>query len=163
MWSPLRHSSIQHRPFIAISAFICILAGTSCHRTDRATTEFLHAAGNGDLAKTRMLLGSHPDLVSSRDRKGFTALHYAASYGYREIAELLVAKNADVNAKTSNGDTPLHYAAAYGFKDMAKLLLANGADIMPGIGIAPVARPCLTQPEVVAWKKPSCCWPPRPV
>ena len=34
-------------------------------------------------------------------------MHYAASYGHKEIIELLIAKGADVNAKNNFEDTPL--------------------------------------------------------
>jgi ankyrin repeat protein len=102
----------------------------------RGRHEILRAAGNGDLANARRLLNHNPNLAFSKNGEGFTALHYAASYGYREIAELLLAKNADVNAKTGKGNTPLHYAASYGHKDTAELLLSNKAnvDAQDGIG-----------------------------
>jgi ankyrin repeat protein len=45
------------------------------------------------------LLTRKPNVILSKNREGFTALHYAASYDYLEMAELPVAKNADVNAK----------------------------------------------------------------
>ena len=40
-----------------------------------------------------------------------TPLHAAAVEGYKEIAELLIAKGADVNAKDDDGATPLDLAA----------------------------------------------------
>jgi hypothetical protein len=55
-------------------------------------------------------------------------LHSAAGGGHEEVAELLLAKGADVNAKNNDGFTPLHSAAAQGHKDVAELLLAKGAD-----------------------------------
>ena len=45
------------------------------------------------------------------------------------VAELLVAKKAEVNAKDDKGDTPLHSAAKYDHKDVAEFLLANKADV----------------------------------
>ena len=42
-----------------------------------------------------------------------TPLHYAAIKGHKEIAELLIAADADMNAKDNYGDygkTPLDYA-----------------------------------------------------
>ena len=51
----------------------------------------LRAAGDGDLEETRLLLRHNPNLVFAKSKEGFTALHYAASHGYVEIAKLLLA------------------------------------------------------------------------
>jgi len=40
--------------------------------------------------------------VNAKDEDGMTPLHWAASQGHKDIAELLIAKGADVNAKTSH-------------------------------------------------------------
>ena len=57
-------------------------------------------------------------------------LHYAASEGQNEIAELLIAEGADVNAKNDKTvGYPLHFAAAFGHKEIAELLIAEGADV----------------------------------
>jgi len=61
---------------------------------------------------------------------GFTPLHYAAWNGHKEVAELLIAKGADVNAKVAIwGRTPLHFAAWNGHKEVAELLIENGAEV----------------------------------
>jgi len=77
------------------------------------------AAANGDLA------GVGAD-VNAKEEDGWTPLHYAVYEGYKEIAELLIAKGADVNAKEEDGWTPLHDAAT---KEIAELLIDNGADV----------------------------------
>ena len=46
------------------------------------------------------------------DESGHTPLYAAAIDGHREIAELLIAKGADVNAKDSIGMTALDWALA---------------------------------------------------
>jgi len=55
-----------------------------------------------------------------------TPLHAAAIRNHKEIAQLLIAKGADVNAKNKYGGTPLHYAAT---KEIAELLIAKGANV----------------------------------
>jgi ankyrin repeat protein len=76
--------------------------------------------------------------VNAKAFSGWTALHYAAMYGRKEIAELLITKGADVNGKLDVPDmTPLHFAArgdndatyAVGHKEVAELLIAAGADV----------------------------------
>ncbi|GHU16644.1 hypothetical protein FACS189472_02140 [Alphaproteobacteria bacterium] len=66
------------------------------------------------------------NLISSRND---TPLHFAAQSGQTEIAELLLARGADVNASGLLDYTPLHLAAYYGEYNIVKLLLDNGADI----------------------------------
>src|ERR1022692_742771 len=90
------------------------------------------AATSGDLGKVKALLKGNPDLI---DKSGMTPLHWAASRGHKDVAELLLANKADVNARNTGptrlniGMTPLHYAAGSGHKAVVELLVANGADV----------------------------------
>jgi ankyrin repeat protein len=90
------------------------------------------------LESAKALLKENPDLVSYKDNYGGTALHRASEYGLKDLAEFLLANQADVNAKTKGGHTPLHYTAGYGQRDLgagrnradfAELLLSNHADV----------------------------------
>jgi len=99
-------------------------------------------ANDGLLALHRALLGGHKDVVtallSQSDGKqpdvnatrpgGETALHDAAKAGYNEIAELLIAKGADVNAKNAHGETPEQLALARDPPGTVRLLRAKGAE-----------------------------------
>ena len=50
--------------------------------------------------------------------------------GHKEVAELLIAKGAEVDAKDDwPGATGLHYAAENGHKEVAEVLIAKGADL----------------------------------
>ena len=91
--------------------------------------EIHDAARSGDLQKVQELLDKDPSLVGSRDDLSWTPLHYAAAYGYRGLAQLLLAKKADVNARDDLGGTPLHLAAVNGNKGMVELLLESKADV----------------------------------
>jgi ankyrin repeat protein len=134
------HSTLCFRATVLLLVAVLIIIGAACHKADPDVVEILRAAGNGNLAKARLLLDRNPSLVFGKNKHGLTALHYSASYGYMQIAELLLAKNADVNAKTDKGATPLHYAATYGYGDVAQLLISNKADlnVRDGIGRTPL-------------------------
>ena len=58
-----------------------------------------------------------------------TSLHSAARQGHKEIAEHLIANNANVNWKNRGGTAPLHQAAGGGHEEIVKLLITNGADV----------------------------------
>jgi len=91
--------------------------------------EIHDAAEKGDLEKVKALLKDNPDFGFSKDTNNWTALHYAAMKGHKDVAELLLANKADVNATDKHGFTPLHGAAFSGQKDMVELLLANKAEV----------------------------------
>ena len=91
--------------------------------------EIHEAAGAGDLAKVKALLKDNPNLVFSKDNNDETPLHWAASRGHKNVAELLLANKAGVDARDNHGQTPLHAAAIGGHKDLAELLLASKAEV----------------------------------
>ena len=65
--------------------------------------------------------------ISANSRiENLNLLHFAGS---KEVAELLIAKGADVKAKDTFGFTPLHFAVAFDRIKLAKMLIAKGADI----------------------------------
>jgi ankyrin repeat protein len=53
-------------------------------------------------------------------------LQFAAGRGLKDVAELLLAKGADVNAKDSYGGTPLKLADSNGHAGLAELLRQRG-------------------------------------
>lgn len=86
------------------------------------------AATRGDLQSVDALISANPDMVFSIDNEGDTALHCAAFAGKREVAELLLARNAQIDAKDSDGLTALHAAVRNGHQNVVELLLARNAD-----------------------------------
>ena len=93
------------------------------------TGYFHDAVREGEFKKIWILLKIRPGLASTKDEYGLTPLHLAASYGHKNVAELLLASNAEVNAVDGYGLTPLHRAASNSHGDIVELLLANKADV----------------------------------
>jgi ankyrin repeat protein len=58
-------------------------------------------------------------------------LHWAVAAlgGERELAELLIAKGANIDAADRKGKTPLSHAAYSGYKELAELLISKGANV----------------------------------
>lgn len=92
----------------------------------KASAAVHDAAANGDLAKVQVLVKNNPSLVFNKDNKGETPLHLAAYTGHKDVAEFLLANNAEVNAKDNSGMTPMRLAVLYGYKDVAELLKQHG-------------------------------------
>ena len=57
------------------------------------------AAFNGDIEAVKQRLAAGANVNAKHDESGATPLSYAAVKGQEEIAELLIAKGADVNAR----------------------------------------------------------------
>ena len=90
------------------------------------------AVAAGDLAKATTILKHNPDSISWKDPLvfgtcgGHTLLHVAEQYQRKDMAELLLAKKAEVNAKDVQGWTPLDWAAEKHHEDVAELLRQHG-------------------------------------
>jgi ankyrin repeat protein len=80
----------------------------------------------------RILLNHGADLScrdKSRDKKGWTLLHYAIRESNEDIVDLLLKRGMDINAKDKYGYTPLHWAVTNKDKKMVELLVSRGADV----------------------------------
>ncbi len=77
--------------------------------------------------------------VNEKDDLQMTPLLYADT---KEIAELLIAKGADVDAMDMQGMTPLNMAASAGHTGIAKLLISKGANVnaKDNQGLTPLHR-----------------------
>ena len=77
------------------------------------------------------LLASQADLKDAHSHDGWTALHLAAFFGHKDVAEELLARGASAQARSLNAmqNTPLHAAAANRNVEIAEILIANGADV----------------------------------
>ncbi len=81
-----------------------------------------------DIAAVRALVRQGDD-VNAAQGDGMTALHWAATHGDAELAEVLLYAGANVRATSRLGRyTPLHVASETGAAAVVRLLLARGAD-----------------------------------
>jgi len=100
--------------------------------TAKAPAISIHdAAAAGDIDAVKQHIAAGADV---NENVLSTPLHAAALNGHKEIAELLIAKGADVDAKDALGNTPLYNtisfnAALDGYKEIAELLIHNSADV----------------------------------
>lgn len=85
------------------------------------------AAGNHFIVQLLLGMGANPN---SRDRDGWSAIHWAAEEGHLEVVRLLLEAGANVNSVSSYGTSALHCAANGGHAIIVKLLLSRRADAL---------------------------------
>ena len=132
---------------LIMAMVVLVLAGLVCIGMVQAG-EIHTAVKKGDLVKVEVLLKTNPALITERDEKGASPLHYATiakklwkvkwvgpslfeavTQGDKTMIELLLVNGADVNAKNNAGFTALHNAALNGDKYVVELLLNHGANV----------------------------------
>lgn len=87
------------------------------------TGSALHlAAKNGNMEFVELLCQDKSIVNLKDDGCERTPLHYAAIKGYRDIAEKMIDKGADINVQDRNKKTPLCYAKKHGNIGIAELL-----------------------------------------
>ena len=71
----------------------------------------LDAARAGDAAMLSALATHGWDATTDRDKRGSSALHYAAGHGHIDCCAMLM-RSLEVDDRASDGATPLHWAVA---------------------------------------------------
>ena len=106
---------------------VIALAWSATVRAD-ATSDFIAAAADGDLAQVQRLMASGAD-VNARQKDGEAALLLAALNGHRAVVVALLEKGADVDVKWNDGWTALMAASRGGHREIVRVLLSKGADV----------------------------------
>ena len=86
----------------------------------------MHAAWRGQVEAAKWLLAR--GARANAPPQQWSALHYAAFSGNRDIAQLLLDHGADINARSPNGSSVLMMAVYEGHEALARLLVGRGAD-----------------------------------
>lgn len=108
--------------------FAYLHAGHEPNDRDRDHPKYtpLHRAVSGGHRHIVRVLLSMRACATSRDRLGFSALHFAANQRTEIVLDLINA-SCEVNAVNLQGISPLHSAAGMGRADICKILLNAGA------------------------------------
>ena len=88
----------------------------------------IQATKEGNIVAVNQHLAAGGD-VNAKDERGKTPLHFAAEYGHREIAKLLIAEGADLNVRDMSEMTALQVAMFANSTEMAELLINKGTDL----------------------------------
>ena len=98
-------------------------------RNAHGYTPLYVAVDRGREQSARLLINAGADINIS-DNNQWTALHWAAYYGYIKIVDALIhVPNVNLNSRNEQGYTPLHVAVMSGMKESVRLLIEVGADI----------------------------------
>lgn len=91
--------------------------------------ELHHAARDGSIERTIAVLARGVIDIDDGDRKGYTALMFAAFFDYSQIVRVLLSKGANVLIVNDDGLAALHIAANEGAVETTKLLVKAKADL----------------------------------
>ena len=127
--SPLQWAALQGLPDIV---HLLVQRGANPRLLDSQGYSALHAAAHSSSYWCLLLLlvFCQPRMsTDERDRKGRTALHWAARQCDEISMRMLLRYGADPNAADNDGRTPLHWAAVGGSRSCITQLLAAGAEL----------------------------------
>merc|ERR1712086_116224 len=84
--------------------------------------DIVQAAEKGRIADVKFVLQHAPERVNDQGKYGWTALHFTADNNSLEVAEVLVAANANIDIRSESGDTALEVAKKWNRQAIITLL-----------------------------------------
>ena len=107
-----------------------ILGGRINPRSDDMRRAFFRNVQNNKIWLTRQMLDNGALVNDSAVTKDSTsALHEAIRFGHTRMANLLIARGADIAAQDHHNQTPLHVAAKYNQLEIARVLLTQRQEL----------------------------------
>jgi len=91
--------------------------------------DFVAAAGDGNLAKMKVLFTENPGRLEEETESGKSAVHFAAQNNNLEMLNFLYDQDADIDKPNVVNQTPLMYAVFFGHEEAVKFLLEKGAGV----------------------------------
>ena len=92
-------------------------------------TPLMTAARTGTLTAVKVLLANGARVEDKDERRGQTALVWAAAEGHAAVVQALIDAGADFRARVPSGLTPLMFAAREGRLNVVRTLLKAGAEV----------------------------------
>jgi ankyrin repeat protein len=90
---------------------------------------FFKTIQSGNIANINAQLSHNPQLVNSKDNRGFTPLIFATYFDQEEVAQVLIKHNAKIDDCDASGNTALLGVCYKGNEVIANHLIENGANI----------------------------------
>jgi ankyrin repeat protein len=112
--------------FLGIIIILVTIAMSSAYADDSG--KLIEKVFDQDLEGLKTLIAEGINVNAQDSSSGSTALMLACSYGFEDIAKLLLSSGADPNIQANNGVTAL-MAAAQTSQEIVELLLERKADI----------------------------------
>jgi len=102
-------------------------------------SDIFEDSSEGRISAIEEYIKSGGEVNITGGKYNLSPLQYAAYYGQREAAQLLVSAGANVNYQDSDGSSPAHYAAMGGHTSTLEFLVSAGVDpnIKNGRGNSP--------------------------
>lgn len=92
-------------------------------------SSLMTAARTGNLAGVKALINRGANVDARDDRRGQTALMWAAAEGHARIVQALIDADADFKLRVPSGLSPLMFAVREGHTEVVRVLLQAGADV----------------------------------
>lgn len=108
-------------------SLLCFLS--SFAKSSHKTIDFFDAVRSNNLLAVEQFLKKNYEIDTLEEKKGYSALHWAAFYDHEHIALLLLERGVSVNLRSHHlQNTAFHIAASKGHKRVSRILLSYEAE-----------------------------------